>query len=64
MSLRSVDKNLQKIQSYIIDTLPISLSVALLQILKPHPLPKVLTIQASYFDEHTGFGTKTFMMGS
>lgn len=51
-------------QSYIIDTLPISLSVALLQILKPHPLPKVLTIQASYFDEHTGFGTKTFMMGS
>lgn len=54
----------EKIQSYIIVTLPISLFVAFLEVFKPHLHPKVLTIQASYFDERTVFGAKAFMMGS
>lgn len=45
---------------------PSSLSVALLQVLRPHARPRVLTIQAvlCYFDKRALFGAKAFMTGS
>jgi len=53
-------------QSNIIYTHPVPLSVAWLQVSKPHPSPRVLTIQAvlCHFDKRTVFGAEAFTMGS